>query len=75
MDDYLDSPMETDDVFPCKGCGEILEEGKAFELGTLSGFFSPFFISASICPSHRGFVGRRRLVPLPMPARPSVVES
>ncbi|KAK7743199.1 Rho-type gtpase-activating protein [Cytospora paraplurivora] len=31
MDDYLDSPME-DDVFPCKGCGEILEEGKAFEL-------------------------------------------
>ncbi|GAB1319000.1 Rho-type gtpase-activating protein [Madurella fahalii] len=32
MDDYLDSPMDTDDVFPCKGCGEILEEGKAFEL-------------------------------------------
>ncbi|KAK4179237.1 putative Rho-type GTPase-activating protein [Triangularia setosa] len=32
MDDYLDSPMETEDVFPCKGCGEILEEGKAFEL-------------------------------------------
>ncbi|KAH7150085.1 hypothetical protein B0J13DRAFT_283139 [Dactylonectria estremocensis] len=34
VDDYLDSPMEadTDDVFPCKGCGEILEEGKAFEL-------------------------------------------
>lgn len=31
MDDYLESPME-DDVFPCKGCGEILEEGKAFEL-------------------------------------------
>ncbi|KAF3768016.1 hypothetical protein M406DRAFT_275774 [Cryphonectria parasitica EP155] len=31
MDDYLDSPME-EDVFPCKGCGEILEEGKAFEL-------------------------------------------
>ncbi|KAL1842189.1 hypothetical protein VTJ49DRAFT_5876 [Mycothermus thermophilus] len=24
--------METDDIFPCKGCGEILEEGKAFEL-------------------------------------------
>ncbi|KAL2023381.1 hypothetical protein VTK56DRAFT_2738 [Thermocarpiscus australiensis] len=32
MDDYLDSQMDTDDVFPCKGCGEILEEGKAFEL-------------------------------------------
>ncbi|KAK4193776.1 putative Rho-type GTPase-activating protein [Podospora australis] len=32
MDDYLDSPMEAEDVFPCKGCGEILEEGKAFEL-------------------------------------------
>lgn len=24
--------MEADDIFPCKGCGEILEEGKAFEL-------------------------------------------
>lgn len=22
MDDYLDSPME-EDVFPCKGCGEV----------------------------------------------------
>ncbi|KAK4146743.1 uncharacterized protein C8A04DRAFT_9578 [Dichotomopilus funicola] len=32
MDDYLDSAMDSDDVFPCKGCGEILEEGKAFEL-------------------------------------------
>ncbi|CAI4216896.1 unnamed protein product [Parascedosporium putredinis] len=32
MDDYLDSPMDQDDIFPCKGCGEILEEGKAFEL-------------------------------------------
>ncbi|KAI5463776.1 hypothetical protein BGZ63DRAFT_403052 [Mariannaea sp. PMI_226] len=34
VDDYLDGPMDndTDDVFPCKGCGEILEEGKAFEL-------------------------------------------
>ncbi|EAW07564.1 putative Rho GTPase activator Rga [Aspergillus clavatus NRRL 1] len=30
---FPDSPMEQDDVpFPCKGCGEILEEGKAFEL-------------------------------------------
>ncbi|KAL4873744.1 hypothetical protein BDV12DRAFT_52435 [Aspergillus spectabilis] len=28
-----ESPMEQEDVpFPCKGCGEILEEGKAFEL-------------------------------------------
>jgi len=33
MDEYLDSPLESEDVFPCKGCGEILEEGKAFELG------------------------------------------
>ncbi|TGO25920.1 hypothetical protein BPAE_0070g00400 [Botrytis paeoniae] len=30
---YLESPMEGDDVaYPCKGCGDILEEGKAFEL-------------------------------------------
>ncbi|KAI1383142.1 RhoGAP-domain-containing protein [Hypoxylon trugodes] len=32
MEEYTDSPLESDDVFPCKGCGEILEEGKAFEL-------------------------------------------
>ncbi|TDZ22927.1 putative Rho-type GTPase-activating protein 4 [Colletotrichum orbiculare MAFF 240422] len=32
VEDYLESPLDTDDVFPCKGCGEILEEGKAFEL-------------------------------------------
>ncbi|KAK3323524.1 hypothetical protein B0T19DRAFT_463286 [Cercophora scortea] len=32
MDDYPDTPMDAEDVFPCKGCGEILEEGKAFEL-------------------------------------------
>ncbi|KAI1470975.1 RhoGAP-domain-containing protein [Daldinia caldariorum] len=32
MDEYTEAPMESDDVFPCKGCGEILEEGKAFEL-------------------------------------------
>ncbi|XXG98094.1 hypothetical protein Hte_004413 [Hypoxylon texense] len=32
MDEYTESPLESDDVFPCKGCGEILEEGKAFEL-------------------------------------------
>ncbi|KAF2228180.1 hypothetical protein BDZ85DRAFT_12809 [Elsinoe ampelina] len=30
---YPESPMEDSDaVYPCKGCGEILEEGKAFEL-------------------------------------------
>ncbi|TKX24100.1 RhoGAP domain-containing protein 1 [Elsinoe australis] len=30
---YPESPMdEGDAVYPCKGCGEILEEGKAFEL-------------------------------------------
>ncbi|KAL1902535.1 Rho-type gtpase-activating protein [Sporothrix stenoceras] len=32
LDEYLDNTMEADDIFPCKGCGEILEEGKAFEL-------------------------------------------
>lgn len=40
MDDYLDTQMDADDVFPCKGCGEILEEGKAFELGMFSNFIS-----------------------------------
>ncbi|KAB5540413.1 hypothetical protein GE09DRAFT_1176027 [Coniochaeta sp. 2T2.1] len=35
MDDYLDGSVDTEDVFPCKGCGEILEEGKAFELSGL----------------------------------------
>ncbi|KAH8723605.1 hypothetical protein GQ44DRAFT_619866 [Phaeosphaeriaceae sp. PMI808] len=30
---YPESPIDQDDVvYPCKGCGEILEEGKAFEL-------------------------------------------
>ncbi|KAF2004634.1 RhoGAP-domain-containing protein [Amniculicola lignicola CBS 123094] len=30
---YPESPVDQDDVvYPCKGCGEILEEGKAFEL-------------------------------------------
>ncbi|KAL5117837.1 hypothetical protein ACEQ8H_004311 [Pleosporales sp. CAS-2024a] len=30
---YPESPTDLDDVvYPCKGCGEILEEGKAFEL-------------------------------------------
>ncbi|KAF2402018.1 RhoGAP-domain-containing protein [Trichodelitschia bisporula] len=30
---FPDSPTEQDEVvYPCKGCGEILEEGKAFEL-------------------------------------------
>lgn len=32
VDEYLDNALESDDIFPCKGCGEILEEGKAFEL-------------------------------------------
>jgi hypothetical protein len=32
---YPESLLDQDDVvYPCKGCGEILEEGKAFELGT-----------------------------------------
>ncbi|KAI8629547.1 RhoGAP-domain-containing protein [Xylariaceae sp. FL1651] len=32
MEDYMDGSVDGEDVFPCKGCGEILEEGKAFEL-------------------------------------------
>ncbi|KAK0391262.1 hypothetical protein NLU13_0763 [Sarocladium strictum] len=35
VDEYLDTRSQDgdgDDVFPCKGCGDILEEGKAFEL-------------------------------------------
>jgi hypothetical protein len=33
---YPESTLDSEDaVYPCKGCGEILEEGKAFELGTL----------------------------------------
>ncbi|RYC57745.1 hypothetical protein CHU98_g8472 [Xylaria longipes] len=32
MEDYMDGSVDGDDIFPCKGCGEILEEGKAFEL-------------------------------------------
>jgi hypothetical protein len=35
-DEYMETAMDNDDVFPCKGCGEILEEGKAFELGKSS---------------------------------------
>ncbi|KAH8804826.1 hypothetical protein F5884DRAFT_428138 [Xylogone sp. PMI_703] len=30
--DYMDSMTDDDLAYPCKGCGEILEEGKAFEL-------------------------------------------
>ncbi|RMZ79966.1 hypothetical protein DV738_g3085, partial [Chaetothyriales sp. CBS 135597] len=30
---HPDSPLDVDDMpYPCKGCGEILEEGRAFEL-------------------------------------------
>ncbi|KAI1172599.1 rho GTPase activator Rga [Nemania sp. FL0916] len=32
MGDYMEGSVDGDDIFPCKGCGEILEEGKAFEL-------------------------------------------
>ncbi|KAI2629354.1 rho GTPase activator Rga [Xylaria nigripes] len=32
MDDYVDGALNEDEIFPCRGCGEILEEGKAFEL-------------------------------------------
>ncbi|CRK29596.1 hypothetical protein BN1708_005018 [Verticillium longisporum] len=41
MDDYLDSPMDNEDVFPCKGCGDILEEGKAFELVHVGSLLRP----------------------------------
>ncbi|CAD6501284.1 BgTH12-01536 [Blumeria graminis f. sp. triticale] len=30
--DYDECPLDSDDIYPCKGCGDILEEGKAFEL-------------------------------------------
>jgi hypothetical protein len=34
VDNHPHTPIdEDDDVYPCKGCGEILEEGKAFKLG------------------------------------------
>jgi hypothetical protein len=30
---HPESPMDQEDIpYPCMGCGEILEEGKAFEL-------------------------------------------
>ncbi|XWW97822.1 hypothetical protein V2A60_005809 [Cordyceps javanica] len=32
VDEYLDGSLDTDEIFHCRGCGEILEEGKAFEL-------------------------------------------
>ncbi|KKA27582.1 hypothetical protein TD95_001461 [Thielaviopsis punctulata] len=34
MDEYLDAGLEheQEEIYPCKRCGEILEEGKAFEL-------------------------------------------
>jgi hypothetical protein len=36
-----DDPLDPDDiVYPCKGCGEILEDCKAFELSKLSGCIS-----------------------------------
>ncbi|KAI6244727.1 putative Rho-type GTPase-activating protein 4 [Erysiphe necator] len=30
--DYNEGPIDGEEIYPCKGCGEILEEGKAFEL-------------------------------------------
>ncbi|KAL1305370.1 hypothetical protein AAFC00_002264 [Neodothiora populina] len=29
---YPESPLDEDEIFLCKGCGEILEQGRAFEL-------------------------------------------
>jgi hypothetical protein len=23
VDEYLDGPLDTDEIFPCKGCGEV----------------------------------------------------
>lgn len=23
LDEYMDAPLDTDDVFPCTGCGEV----------------------------------------------------
>ncbi|KAG6142182.1 hypothetical protein E4U12_003593 [Claviceps purpurea] len=34
-DEYVETLLDNDDVFPCRGCGEILEEGKAYELAGL----------------------------------------
>ncbi|KAK1985778.1 RhoGAP domain-containing protein [Colletotrichum cereale] len=51
MEDYLESPMDQDDVFPCKGCGEILEEGKAFELG-MSAYFPLLHLSLTHIPPY-----------------------
>ncbi|KAG6000015.1 hypothetical protein E4U54_001583 [Claviceps lovelessii] len=31
-DEFVETSMDTDEVFNCKACGEILEEGKAYEL-------------------------------------------
>lgn len=30
--DYDDGTLDSEEIYPCKGCGDILEEGKAFEL-------------------------------------------
>ncbi|KAJ5378876.1 hypothetical protein N7509_011995 [Penicillium cosmopolitanum] len=44
---HPESPMEQEDIpFPCMGCGEILEEGKAFEL-----FATPAVTKLRISPS------------------------
>lgn len=32
MDDYPETPMESDDVFPCKGCGEVSLDGIPYVL-------------------------------------------
>lgn len=45
FDHEYPSSDEEDVVYPCKGCGEILEEGKAFELGKWDG--------KGIVPHHR----------------------
>ena len=48
-----DAPIDGDEsLFPCKGCGEILEEGKAFELG--KSLMQPPFLSVAQ-QDHRGY--------------------
>lgn len=31
VDEYLETPMEADDAFPCKGCGEVCNTTRTAE--------------------------------------------
>ncbi|EKV17416.1 hypothetical protein PDIG_15400 [Penicillium digitatum PHI26] len=56
---YPDFPLEQDEFYPCKGCGETLEEGKAFELGMsdICVFFNRFLMSLT-CDSWKPMAHR-----------------